>query len=164
MAIDKNGKIILDTVLIDDKNIIVLGSSTAFASQTFIEKINAINLSAKIKEIGRIAKEKKVTFKGKNKALKITKDNQESYEREFSLYITLFNELRTLAKEKVEKGIFPPTADDLELSKMYEIRNQIHAMFNGGKPMAIIRDLNNRVDETYDYIKTSNTLISLTLG
>jgi hypothetical protein len=164
MAIDKDGKIILDTVLIDHENIIVLGSSTAFASQKFVEKINAINLSAKIKEIGQIAKLKSVKFTGKNKALKLSRDNQESYEREFSLYIDLFNNLRTLAKAKVEKGIFPPTADDLEINKMYEIRNQIHAMFHGGKPMSIIRDLNNRVDDILDRIKTSDTLISVNLG
>jgi len=156
MTIDNTGKIILDTVIIDDKNIIVLGSNTSFSSQSFVEKIEINDIKSKIKDIAKIAKENKVTFKGKAKSLKSLDSSLSDYESDYAVYLTLFNELRTLAKLKVKKGIYAPTSDDLELNEMYEIRNKISRLFHGNNPMSVFRNIKYSVEQAFDFISTSS--------
>ncbi len=140
-------KIELEHVEINAKFIHVSGSSTTFINETFQNEINTRLLLGKINKLANICKEKGIKLKGKQKAASLVRSLEEEYSEDYRVYFLLYQQLKELAKEKVEKGIYVGFSDDEELNEISEVRNSIWKMWHRSTALSQIQALNHRIDE-----------------
>ena len=154
-------KIELDTVIIEDDLLLVNGSSTTFVNQSRLVKVDTFLLIEKIRLVGKMAKERGIKLLRKNSTFSIVNEHSVNYDSQFEIQDKLFDDLKQLVSEKVNKGIFSPTCDDPKLTKISDIQNKIRSMNNRQTSFSIINSIEYRVNEMIDALETNKNLTSI---
>lgn len=142
-------KIVLSRVEINANTISVSSdeSSTTYFNEPFIAKVDLKDLTKRINALIKNARAKKISVSQKHKTKDLVKELTESYEAAYAKYNELYEQLKAGVQAKVDKGIFAPTSDDVELKGLYDIRNAMMAMNYRSEPISRINEVAYRISE-----------------
>tara|TARA_E500000081_G_C6130608_1_gene353484 strand:- start:2250 stop:2735 length:486 start_codon:yes stop_codon:yes gene_type:complete len=158
-----NTQIKLDIVEINNSFIQVSGSSTSFVNIRNISKVDTQELLDKVRSVSKMARQQGIKVLRKNKTLASIRENMVSYEKAVEEYQSLFNKVKTLTEEKVEKGIFYGFSDDKELSEISSLCHKMQTMNYRSQPISVIHSILHSVYRMEEHIKhnKNSTIVSL---
>lgn len=147
-------KIEIETVIMNDEEIYIAGGTTCFCQLQGRKLIDIKGLLKKYNELIKLCKENKIKLSYKNHYKKTIKELEELYKNEANKYINLYNELCTMWKDKLNKGIYPGYINDIDMIKIKEVSLQIQEMGWRSSALFKIEEINNRIIDTIEKIES----------
>jgi hypothetical protein len=147
-------KIEIKTVRMNDEEIYIASESTCFCQLQGRKLIDIKELLKKYNELIKLCKENKIKLSYKNHYKKTIKEQEELYKNEANKYINLYNELCTMWKDKLNKGIYSGYTSDIDMIKIKEVSLQMQEMGWRSSALFRIEDINNRIIGTIENIES----------
>lgn len=131
---------------INDNNIVIENEHTSFVNEAFVKKLNIKEMLSQYQSIVKEAKNCNVSISYKGRIKHSLNSLASEYESSYNQYQSLFSKLKELCEAKMKKGIFVGYCDDLELKEIFDIRNQMMAMFYRSEPLSKVMEIKSSLD------------------
>lgn len=155
-----NNKIMLEKTIIDNDSILVCSEHTTYFNETFVTKLTLSDLLDTYKMLISKARKNNVKICAAKGMRKVTEplisELYAEYQEKYAEYTVLYDELKKGVTEKVTNGIFSPTSDDLELAKLYEIRNKMMGYFYRSSIISKIHEFHSELENHIVSVETKN--------
>ncbi|MBD0788186.1 hypothetical protein HUO09_17665 [Vibrio sp. Y2-5] len=149
----------LDHCVISKDEIRVMGQSTVFISHNYQPYVDLKKLNENYIHLVTRAKERNLKVYHRN-GIKQTLDLLTfSYPVERKRYESQYALLRLGFTAKVEKGLFSPLSDDLELEGLLDLRNELQALCQSRQSIATAKRVSDVINNRLENIETITQLV-----